>query len=71
MNHGFLLSTEEAFPWKTLKADIGAKLSRTDRLELAQQVWGNIVKNGYDPAPGCRGQNGVFSLLSQFDPLFL
>ena len=36
-------------PWKTLKAEIDAKLSRTDRLELAQQVWGNIVENGYDP----------------------
>ena len=37
------------FPWKTLKAEIDAKLSRTDRLELAQQVWGNIVENGYEP----------------------
>ncbi|HZL78916.1 MAG TPA: addiction module protein [Candidatus Limnocylindrales bacterium] len=37
------------FPWKTLKADIDAKLSRTDRLELAQQVWSNIVENGYEP----------------------
>src|ERR1017187_5414205 len=37
------------FPWKTLKAEIDAKLSRTDRLELAQQVWSNIVENGYDP----------------------
>lgn len=37
------------FPWKTLKADIDAKLSRTDRLELAQQVWSNVVENGYDP----------------------
>jgi putative addiction module component (TIGR02574 family) len=37
------------FPWKTLKADIDAKLSRTDRLELAQQVWSNVVENGYEP----------------------
>ncbi|MGD0744738.1 MAG: addiction module protein [Verrucomicrobiota bacterium] len=37
------------FPWITLKAEIDVKLSRTDRLELAQQVWGNIVENGYDP----------------------
>jgi putative addiction module component (TIGR02574 family) len=37
------------FPWKTLKAKIDAKLSRTDRLELAQQVWSNIVENGYNP----------------------
>jgi putative addiction module component (TIGR02574 family) len=37
------------FPWKTLKAEIDAKLNRTDRLELAQQVWGNIVEGGYDP----------------------
>ena len=37
------------FPWKTLKAEVDAKLSRADRLELAQQVWGNIVENGYDP----------------------
>ena len=35
------------FPWKTLKAEIDAKLSRTDRLELAQQVWSNINENGY------------------------
>lgn len=37
------------FPWKTLKAEIDAKLSRTDRLELAQQVWSNIVEGGYEP----------------------
>ena len=36
------------FQWKTLKAEIDAKLSRTDRLELAQQVWSNIIENGYD-----------------------
>ncbi len=36
------------FPWKTLKAEIDAKLSRTDRIELAQQVWSNIIENGYD-----------------------
>lgn len=42
---------EGEFPWKTLKAEVDAKLSRLDRLELAQQVWGNIVENGYDPAP--------------------
>jgi len=35
-------------PWKTLKAEIDAELSRTDRLELAQQVWSNIIENGYD-----------------------
>jgi len=37
------------FAWKTLKARIDAQLSRIDRLELAQQVWGNIQENGYDP----------------------
>ena len=37
------------FPWETLKAEIDSKLSRADRLELAQQVWSNIVENGYDP----------------------
>ena len=37
--------------WKTLKAEIDAKLSRTDRFELAQQVWANIQENGYDPEP--------------------
>lgn len=37
------------FPWKTLKMKIDDELSRLDRLELAQQVWGNIVKNGYEP----------------------
>jgi putative addiction module component (TIGR02574 family) len=36
------------FPWKTLKAEIDAKLSRLDRLELAQQVWSNIIENGYE-----------------------
>jgi len=36
------------FPWKTLKAEVDAKLSRADRLELAQQVWSNIIENGYD-----------------------
>jgi putative addiction module component (TIGR02574 family) len=39
------------FAWKTLKAEIDAKLSRTDRLELAQRVWGNIQEHGYDPEP--------------------
>jgi putative addiction module component (TIGR02574 family) len=24
-------------------------LSRKDRIELAQRVWGNIQENGYDP----------------------
>ena len=38
------------FPWKTLKAEIDAALNRTDRLELAQQVWSNVVENGYDPS---------------------
>ena len=37
------------FPWKTLKIEVDAKLSRPDRLELAQQVWSNIVENGYEP----------------------
>ena len=37
------------FPWKTLKIEIDAKLGRLDRLELAQQVWTNIIENGYDP----------------------
>ncbi|MDQ6631945.1 MAG: addiction module protein [Verrucomicrobiota bacterium] len=37
------------FPWKTLKAEVDCKLSRAGRLELAQQVWSNIVENGYDP----------------------
>ncbi len=37
------------FAWKTLKLEIDAKLSRADRIELAQQVWGNIQENGYDP----------------------
>ncbi len=36
------------FPWKTLKIEIDGRLSRTDRLELAQQVWSNIIENGYD-----------------------
>ena len=36
------------FPWKILKAEIDAKLNRTSRLELAQQVWSNIIENGYD-----------------------
>jgi putative addiction module component (TIGR02574 family) len=36
------------FPWKTLKAEVDAKLSRSDRLELAQQVWSNIFENGYE-----------------------
>src|SRR5256885_3946822 len=39
------------FPWKTLKKKIDAKLSRDDRIELAQRVWRNIVENGYDPLP--------------------
>ncbi|MBE0541013.1 MAG: addiction module protein [Verrucomicrobia bacterium] len=42
---------EGVFAWKTLKAGIDAKLSRLDRLELAQQVWGDIVDNGYEPEP--------------------
>ncbi len=37
------------FAWKTLKNEIDAKLSRADRIELAQRVWGNIQENGYDP----------------------
>ena len=37
------------FPWKTLKIEIDAKLGRLDRLALAQQVWTNIIENGYDP----------------------
>jgi len=37
------------FRWKTLKAEVDVKLSRADRLELAQQVWSNIVENGYEP----------------------
>ena len=36
------------FPWKTLQKEIKIRLSRLDRLELAQQVWTNIVDNGYD-----------------------
>jgi putative addiction module component (TIGR02574 family) len=39
------------FAWKTLKVEIDAKLSRADRIELAQRVWGNIQENGYDPEP--------------------
>lgn len=39
------------FAWKTLKAEIDAKLSRTDRLEMAQRVWSNIIEDGYDPEP--------------------
>ena len=42
---------EGAFPWKTLEAEIDATLSRSDRIELAQRVWANIVENGYDPDP--------------------
>ena len=37
------------FPWKSLKAEIDAKLSSKDRFELAQQVWSNVVENGYEP----------------------
>ncbi len=37
------------FAWKTLKLEIDSKLSRTDRFELAQQVWANIQEDGYDP----------------------
>ena len=37
------------FAWKNLKIEIDSKLSRTDRIELAQRVWGNIQENGYDP----------------------
>ena len=37
------------FPWKTLKIEIDVKLGRLDRLKLAQQVWTNIIENGYDP----------------------
>ncbi|MGD1084400.1 MAG: addiction module protein [Verrucomicrobiota bacterium] len=39
---------EGVFAWKTLKAEIDAKLSRNDRIELAQRVWSNIIENGYD-----------------------
>ena len=39
------------FAWKTLKLEIDSKLSRSDRIELAQRVWGNIQENGYDPDP--------------------
>jgi len=42
---------EGTFPWKTLKSEIDATLSRSDRIELAQRVWSNIVENGYDPEP--------------------
>ncbi|MBI3848678.1 MAG: addiction module protein [Verrucomicrobia bacterium] len=42
---------EGLFAWKTLKAEIDAKLSRSDRIELAQRVWGNIQENGFDPEP--------------------
>lgn len=42
---------EGVFAWKTLKAEIDAKLSRADRIELAQRVWGNIQESGYDPEP--------------------
>ena len=37
------------FPWKTLKAQIESELSRAGRFELAQQVWNNVVENGYEP----------------------
>jgi putative addiction module component (TIGR02574 family) len=37
------------FPWKTLKIEIDAKVSRLDRFELAQQVWSNVIENGYEP----------------------
>ena len=37
------------FPWKSLKAEIDAKLSSKDRFELAQQVWSNVVEDGYEP----------------------
>ena len=40
---------EGVFAWKTLKVEIDAKLSRLDRFELAQQVWSNVVENGYEP----------------------
>jgi putative addiction module component (TIGR02574 family) len=40
---------EGDFAWKTLKAEIDSELSRSDRIELAQQVWGNIQENGFDP----------------------
>jgi putative addiction module component (TIGR02574 family) len=39
------------FAWKSLKAEIDSKLSRADRIELAQRVWRNIQENGYDPDP--------------------
>jgi len=42
---------EGVFAWKTLKAEIDAKLSRDDRIELAQRVGANLVDNGYDPEP--------------------
>src|SRR5258706_11910746 len=37
--------------WKTLKAEIDAKLTRRQRFDLAHRVWGNIQDDGYDPAP--------------------
>jgi putative addiction module component (TIGR02574 family) len=37
------------FPWKTLKAQIYSEVSRADRFALAQQVWSNVVENGYEP----------------------
>ena len=39
------------FPWKTLKAEIDTNLSRSNRIELAQRVWSNIIESGYDPEP--------------------
>src|SRR5580700_4729800 len=37
-----------ASSWKSLKLEIDAKLGREDRIKLAQEVWSNIVENGYD-----------------------
>ena len=37
-----------AFSWKSLKSEIDAKLGRADRIRLAQEVWSNIVEDGYD-----------------------
>ena len=42
---------EGVFAWKTLKTEIDSKLSRADRIKLAQRVWDNIQENGYDPEP--------------------
>ena len=41
----------KASPWKALKAEIDSTLTRSQRIELAQRVWQNIIENGYDPEP--------------------